>query len=145
MSGPLTTISGYESRRRVETLRNTTSQIIILLPALYAINRAWLTIDFISVFIMLLAAVFALVMRALCRAPTPLGFVSSLTRHSTYFEDHDFNHNSTENAPDKSKRLVRLKVMFADVGSGNEKKKVGSMAFAPADMGKKVEEGRWYD
>ncbi|CBX98348.1 predicted protein [Plenodomus lingam JN3] len=54
--------------------RNTTSRIVYLLPAVYVIDRFWLSIHFVSVGVMFMAAVFALAMRAMCRAPVVLGF-----------------------------------------------------------------------
>jgi hypothetical protein len=68
-----------------ELLHNTTSSIVFPVPAIYAIDRPWIAVYFISVGVMFSAAVFALVMRALCRAPLVLGYVSSLVRDSSYF------------------------------------------------------------
>ena len=130
---------------RLERLLNTTSTIVTPLPPVYAINRAWLTIYFISVGVMLAAAVFSLVMRAMCRAPVLLGYVSTLMRDSRYFDDCGMYTSSVEDGSDKSKRLGKLRVMVANVEGGSGKENAGKIAFAPAEVGKRVEKGRWYD
>ncbi|KAF2821583.1 hypothetical protein CC86DRAFT_106527 [Ophiobolus disseminans] len=130
----------------VQTFDNTTSFVTYPLPPVYTIDRPWLATYFIAVSIMLAAAVFALVMRALCRAPVLLGYVSSLTRDSVFFTDADHK-STTEDGPQRSKRLGKMCVMVADVGGGGSKEGVGRIAFAPAEMGRgrRVEKGRWYD
>ncbi|KAF2646127.1 hypothetical protein P280DRAFT_524825, partial [Massarina eburnea CBS 473.64] len=69
------------------SLKNTTSHIFYPIPPTYAVSNVWLTLYFVSADVMLLAAIFSLVMRVRCRAPSVLGYVSSLARDSTYFED----------------------------------------------------------
>ena len=132
----------YDKSEIVMT-QNSTSLVTFPLPAVYAVDRAWLAVYFISVGVMFFSAIFSLVVRSKCRAPVILGFVSSLVRDSTYFEGPDVYQNSAEDGVDKSKRLGKLQVMVADVGSGKEQ--VGKIAFAPAGIGKGVEKGRWYN
>jgi hypothetical protein len=127
----------------IETLQNTTSHVTFPLPAVYAIDHAWLTLYFVSVGVMFFAAVFSLVLHSQCRAPTILGFASSLIRDSPYFDDCGIYRSSAEDGPEKSRRLGKLKVMVADVRS--EKDEAGKIAFAPVGLGKRVEKGRWYD
>jgi hypothetical protein len=88
---------------------------------------------------MLLAAVFALVIRALCRAPVLLGFTSSLTRDSAYFNDPEMSVNSVEDGSERTKRLGAMRVMVGEVRDS------GRIAFLPVGMGKRVEKGQWYD
>jgi hypothetical protein len=83
------------------------------------------------------------VIRALCHAPALLGYVSSLTRNSSYFPDVDHGANSAEDGPTRSKRLGGLRVMVADVRGGKDA--VDRIAFAPKEIRGKVEKGRWYD
>lgn len=78
-------------------------------PQCMLFDRVWLSIYFASVSVMLIAAVFALAMRSICRAPMVLGFVSSLTRDSTYFEDP--HENSTEGGAQRVKRLGSIRAM----------------------------------
>ncbi|KAH7073753.1 hypothetical protein BKA63DRAFT_554084 [Paraphoma chrysanthemicola] len=125
-----------------KSLQNTTSHVTFPLEPVYAIDRLWLTIYLTSVGVMFSAAVFSVVMHMRCRAPTILGFASSLIRDSIYFEDRGVYINSTEDGSQKSKRLAEMKVMVADVGSKQEK--AGKIAFAPVGGGKKVEKGKWY-
>jgi hypothetical protein len=127
----------------VELLHNTTSSIVFPVPAVYAIDRPWLAVYFISVCVMFCAAVFALVMRALCRAPTVLGYVSSLVRDSSYFIPQAHGATSAEDGPEKSMRLGAMRVMVGDVGRADGE--VGRIAFAPAEAGKRVAKGKWYD
>jgi hypothetical protein len=114
---------------------------------LYALNLPWVILYFISVAIMFAAAVFALVMHSRCNAPPILGFISSLLRDSTFFEDvqtggkgnaHD---NSFEDGPTKTKRLIAPKVRVADVRGEDD---VGKIAFAPVKEGFRVRKGRLY-
>jgi hypothetical protein len=127
----------------IETQRNTTSRIVYPLPAVYIIDRVWLSIYFISVSVMFTAAVFALAMRAMCRAPLLLGFVSSLTRDSTYFENPGISKNSTEDGAQRAKRLGSIRVMVGDVKCDMEG--AGKIAFVPAGTGRRVEIRRWYE
>lgn len=132
---------------RIETIQNASSTTVFPLPSVYAIDRAWLSIYFIACGVMFFAAVFSFVMRTLCRAPIILGYVSSLIRDSTYFEDSSRYKNSTEDGLEKSKRLGALRVIVADVGSGRGV--TGRIAFAPVGRGqdriRRVEKGRLYD
>jgi hypothetical protein len=126
----------------IETQRNTTSRIVYPLPAVYVIDRVWLSVYFISVSVMFVAAVFALVMRAMCHAPVVLGFVSSLTRDSKYFEGLEIHENSTEDGAQRAQRLGSIRVMVGDVKYDTEG--VGKIAFIPASIGRRVEMRRWY-
>ncbi|KAF2819257.1 hypothetical protein CC86DRAFT_388070 [Ophiobolus disseminans] len=127
---------------RVESTMRTTSKVVFPLPPVYAIDPVWMTVYFVATGVMLFAAVFALVVRSKCHAPIVLGYVSSLIRDSTYFQDRSVYYNSAEDGPSKTGRLRNLQVMVADVGSGKE---TGRIAFAPAAMGKRVQKKRWYD
>jgi hypothetical protein len=124
-------------------VRHDTSDITFPLPDVYAINRAWMAVYFVSVAVMFVAAVFSLVVHSLCRAPPILGFASSLIRDYTYFEDCGVNLHSVEDGPEKSRRLGKMRIMVADVHSG--KSEAGKIAFAPIGMGNRVEKGRWYE
>lgn len=128
--------------KAIETVKNTTSTVIYPLPPVYAINRTWMQLYFVSVDIMLLAALFALLLRWQCRAPAVLGYASSLIRDSTYFEDYGIYNNSVEDGPEKTRRLGKMMVMVADVHS--EDQQAGKIAFAPCRVGKQVEKQRWY-
>jgi len=120
--------------------RNITARIFIPQPARYTINKLWLALNLFSVAIMLLAAISSFCFRLRCRAPPILGFVSSLTRDSPYFQELLAGTNSTEDGPDKVKRLGKMRVMIADVGMDKRK-----IAFAPAGSGKSVEKGKRYE
>jgi hypothetical protein len=127
----------------VASVEHAASNVTFPLPAVYAINRAWMGVYFVSVAVMFLAACFSLVMHSLCRAPQVLGYASSLVRDSKYFEDViGVYGNSVEDGPEKSKRLGRMRVMLADVRDGSA---VGKIAFALQGMGERIEKGRWYD
>jgi hypothetical protein len=127
----------------VASVEHAASNVTFPLPAVYAINRAWMAMYFVSVAVMFLAACFSLVVHSLCRAPQVLGYASSLVRDSRYFEDVTGVYgNSVEDGPEKSKRLGRMRVMLTDVRDGRG---AGKIAFAPQGMGKRIEKGRWYD
>lgn len=107
---------------------------------LYALDYPWIVMYFIAVVLMLAAAVFTLVIHCMCRAPPILGFVSSLLRDSRYFEDE--GGNSTEDGPQRTRRLGGVRVKNADVqGEGD----VGRIAFALAREGVRVRRGRVYE
>jgi hypothetical protein len=89
---------------------------------------------------MFAAAVFSLVVHYRCHAPQILGFVSSLTRDSTYFEG--VRGNSSEDGAKTAKRLRSLRGRVEDVHAGAD---VGKIAFAPAQDGLRVRKGRWYE
>ncbi|KAF2653263.1 hypothetical protein K491DRAFT_680660 [Lophiostoma macrostomum CBS 122681] len=120
----------------INILANTTSNVTYSVPATYAIDKPWLITYFISVSVMLTISVFALVLRSRCRAPAILGYVSSLVRDSTYFDDCGIDGKSTEGGAEWSKRLGKLRVMVADVGG--EADGPGKIAFAPVGIGKRV-------
>jgi hypothetical protein len=126
----------------VDSVVNTTSRTTFPLPAVYAINTPWMILYFVSVAIMFFAAVFSLIMHQRCQAPPILGFVSSLVRDSKFFDDSQTQGNSTENVTKKTKRLAKMKVMIADVKSGEE---VGRIAFVPDDRWGRVKKRRWYE
>ncbi|KAH7086110.1 hypothetical protein BKA63DRAFT_560721 [Paraphoma chrysanthemicola] len=134
---------GYAVTRPTEIVQRTTSNVTFPLEPVYVIDRPWLTLYFVSVGVMLLAAVSSLVIHTQRRAPTILGHVSSLIRDSPYFKGNGAYYNSAEDGADKTKRLAGLKVMVADVGSTRDK--TGKIAFAPADRGERVEKGKWYE
>ncbi|KAF2727384.1 hypothetical protein EJ04DRAFT_479071 [Polyplosphaeria fusca] len=121
---------------------NTSSQVTFPLPSTYRISKSWLAVYFIAVAAMFFAAIFALVVRSFCCAPPILGYVSSLIRDSTYFEDSGIYKSSTENGPDKTRRLRGLKVMVADVGSNTDG--VGKIAFAPMGIGERIKKNHSY-
>jgi len=143
MGGNFSAPIKYADGRVVTRTQNTTSLVTFPLPAVYAIDHAWLTVYFVAVGVMFFAAVFSLVVRSMSHAPVILGFASSLIRDSTHFEDCGVYKNSAEDGADKSKRLGKLQVMIADIGS--EKEEPGKIAFAPVGLGKRVEKGRWYN
>ncbi|KAF1935725.1 hypothetical protein EJ02DRAFT_415284 [Clathrospora elynae] len=70
-----------------DTLLNTTSITTFALPPVYAINKPWVALFFVSVAIMFFAAVFSLVIHLRCHARSLPGFVSSLIRDSKFFSD----------------------------------------------------------
>jgi hypothetical protein len=121
-------------------LINTTGITTFPIEPMYALDLPWITLYFISVAVMFAAAVFSLVMHHLCHAPQILGFVSSLTRDSRYFEM--MHGNSSEDGAKTAKRLRALKFRVEDVHAGAD---VGKIAFAPAQDGLRVRRGRWYE
>lgn len=129
--------------QNIYSLHDTIPTTTYALPPVYAVDPTWITIYFVSVAVMFVAANFSLVVHSRCRAPPILGFVSTLMRYSRYFADSDVSGNSAENGSDRSKRLGKLKVMVADV-RGDQKFAV-KIAFAPVGMGKRVTKGRWYE
>jgi hypothetical protein len=94
---------------------NSTSLTTYPLPSVYAINVPWMVLYFASVSIMFAAAVSSLILHAQCRAPTILGFASTLLKDSKYFDDPMYHMTSTEDSSQKSKRLGSLRIMVADV------------------------------
>lgn len=94
---------------------------------------------------MLFAAVFSLVLRTLCRTPQLLGYVSTLTRDSIYFNNRGPGTTSAEDGPRKIKRLGKIRVMIGDVVGGEGKEPPGKIAFTPAEFGRRVRKGAWYD
>lgn len=131
------------SRTLDNVVLNSTSSTSFPLPPVYAINKAWLSVYFLSVAMMLAASLVALVIRARCRAPVFLGYVSSLLRDSTYFQSHGMQGNSTENGSAKARRLGNLRIMVGDCS--NEHDEAGKMALHPAQMGRKIEKEKWYN
>jgi hypothetical protein len=118
----------------------TTSTTIFLTRPVYALNRPWVMIYFISVGVMFLAAVSSLVLYYRCHILPILGFVSSLTRDSKYFEG--VQGNSYEDGTKRAKRLRAMGVKIVNV-QGNDV--VGKIAFAPAQEGLRVRRKRWYE
>jgi hypothetical protein len=96
MGGNMTQESSYD------TLLNTTSVTTFPLPPIFAINLPWMALYFISVAVMFFAAVFSLVMRHRCHAPTLLGYVGSLRRDSRFFVDGE-----THGIPPRVKAKLR--------------------------------------
>jgi hypothetical protein len=94
--------------------------------SVYAIDHAWLTLYFVSVGVMFLAAHYLIRF-----APTLLGYVSSLILGSSYFED--VYKNSLGNGTQKTKRLGSMRVMVAGVRNGGER--ASRIAYAPSDIG----------
>ena len=135
------TMGDFEESR-IQTLQNTTSHLSIPLPPTYAVSYVWLALYFVSVSVMLSAAIFSWIVRFQCCTPTILGYVSSLIRDSTYFEDYGVNTSSVEDGVEKSRRLGGLKVMIADVGNGM--KNASKIAFTPVGVGGRVKEGTFY-
>jgi hypothetical protein len=128
--------TGTGEEKFLHVVTNTTSNVTFPTPATYDIDKPWLVMYFISVGVMFLAAVFALVLRSRCRAPAILGYVSTLVRDSTYFDDCGIDGKSIEGGAETSKRLGKLRVMVADVGG--EADGPGKIAFAPVGIGKRV-------
>jgi hypothetical protein len=122
---------------------NMTSHVTFPFTSAYAIDRAWLTVYFMAVATMLLSAISSLFVRTRCRAPVILGFASSLISDSMYFAHYGVYNNSTEDGSERSKRLGKLKVMVANVRV--EPKDRDKIAFAPAELGERIEKGRWCD
>jgi hypothetical protein len=83
-------------------------------------------------------------MHSQCRAPSILGYISSLTRDSAYVANHGVSGNSAEDGASTTKRLQGTKVMTADVERGHDVEKI---AFVPLHEGgvTKVKKGRWYE
>jgi hypothetical protein len=131
------------SGRGIETVKTTNSRVKVPLPPVYTINRTWMQLYFVSVDVMLLAAIFALIMRWQCRAPAVLGYASSLIRDSAHFEDCGTYRNSVEDGPEKTRRLGKMMVMVADVHSDDPV--AGKIAFAPCTTSKRVKTKRWYN
>ncbi|KAF2823692.1 hypothetical protein CC86DRAFT_408718 [Ophiobolus disseminans] len=141
ISGNLSLIRGMNLYDR-DLFLNSTSRTAFPLPSVYAINAPWMVLYFASVGVMFSAAVFSLIMHAQCRAPTILGFASSLIRDSSYFCDPAYHMNSTEDGAQKSKRLGATMVRVADVRADDD---IGKVAFAPAGLGRRVGVKRWYE
>ena len=139
---PTVTVFNTSDQWTYVYVQNTTSDITFALPPIYAIDIPWLITYFVSVFVMFLTAIFALVVRSRCRAPAVLGYVSSLTRDSIYFQDCGLDASSTETGPQRSQRLAGLKIMLADVDGDTEGP--GKIALTPASIGRRVEKGKDY-
>ncbi|KDN71479.1 hypothetical protein CSUB01_07832 [Colletotrichum sublineola] len=122
-------------------LLNVSSRIDIPLSAAYDLNTFWVTIYFLSTAVMLLAAFSSFFMHWYTSSPQVLGFVGSLIRDSPYFSHVNHAGSSTESGEEISKRLGHLKVGVFDVQADDD---LGKIAFAPAEMGSKVQKGRWY-
>lgn len=129
------------TRLSYDPLLNTTSTTVFPLQPVYSLNLPWIILYFVSVAIMFFAAGSSLIMHTLCRAPPFLGYVSSLTKDSVFFQNENTQGNSIEDGPEKAGRLRHMKVMVGDV-MGNEN--VGRVAFAPSRITKRVRKNRWY-
>lgn len=90
----------------------------------------------------MLAVVFALVMYVLYCALVLLGFVSSLIRNLTYFDNPGMYHNSMEDRLQRSKRLGAMRIIVGEVA--NNKKGSRRIVFVPAGIGRRVEKEQWY-
>lgn len=131
------------SERGIATVKITKSRVKVPLPPVYTINRTWMQLYFISADVMLLAAIFAFIMRWHCQAPAVLGYASSLIRDSAYFDDRGIYGNSVEDGPEKTRRLGKMMVMVADVSSDDPV--AGKIAFAPCTRSRRVKTQRWYN
>jgi hypothetical protein len=141
------TSSGYETvvakdANNTYNMEQTASEVVFPVPAVYSVDYAWLIIYFIAMGVMLSAAIVSLLVRWQCRAPTILGNVSSLTRDSRYFAEAGGSAHSIDDGSERGKRLRNLKVMVGDVRADAEG--VGRVAFVPAEMGTRIEKGKWY-
>lgn len=121
---------------------NTTSTKTFQIRPVYDINVPWMIVYFCAVMVMFLAAVFSLVVHSRCRAPTILGFVSSLIRDSVYFADNNIQGNSSEDGTRKTRRLAELKIMVADIKGEDS---VGKIALVPISEGYNVKRRRRYE
>lgn len=124
------------------TLVNVTSQTVQPLQPVYVLDVPWLILYFVSVGVMLLAAVASLLLHAKCHTPPILGYVSSLVRDSVFFSDSGVQGNSTEGGASKAGRLAKMEVKIADVWS---EESVGRVAFAPAQGRGVVKKWRHYE
>lgn len=120
------------------------SNVVYSLQPVYVVNIPWMILYFISVTVMSCAAIFTLAMRSQCRAPTILGFVSSLARDSLYFNDPIYRMNSTTDGMGMSKRLASVQIMVGDVKADGDH---GRIALAPDAGGfvRRVALERWYE
>ncbi|UPX12110.1 uncharacterized protein EKO05_0002681 [Ascochyta rabiei] len=126
----------------IDNLSNVTSHTIKPLEPVYELDIPWLTVYFVSVGVMFLAAAVSLILHAKCTAPPILGYVSSLIRDSVFFGDSGIQGNSMEGGASKASRLGKMEVKIADVWS---EETVGRVAFAPAQGRGVVKKGRWYE
>jgi hypothetical protein len=143
MSGNLTaSLESLDERLNTASrkLLTTNSTVVFEKDPVYALNIPWIVLYFISVTIMFAASIFSLVLHYRCHAPQVLGFVSSYTRDSTYF--NDYQHSSCEDGIARTKRLGSIRVKLTDV-QGMET--VGKIALAPAQDGLRVRKGRYYE
>ena len=124
-------------------IQNTTSFVTFPLPPTYKVNKPWLTIYFVAIAVMLLAAIVSLVIRSLCCAPPILGYVSSLIRDSMHFKELNVYQNSAEDGSEKTRRLGEMKVMVSEVSLGTDGTK--KIAFTPLGTGQRVKKNRWYN
>lgn len=79
----------------------------------YRLNYAWVTIDFLSCFILLVAPTVAVHLRRRTLAPDIFGYVSSLTRDNPHINLPEGG--STLSGLDRARMLKNVKVKIADV------------------------------
>lgn len=84
-------------------------------PQTYVLNMAWLAVYFVANVIVLVAAVVALYMRSICRAPDILGNVSSILRYSRHFDDSALKSAIDGTAAARVKHLGKVRVRIGDV------------------------------
>lgn len=125
-----------------QMLLNTTSHTTFPLPSVYALDIPWTIFYFVSVGVMLSAAVVSIVLQTRCTTPPVLGYVSSLVRDSVYFDQDRMRGNSTESGVQKTERLGDVNVVLSDVHADGD---VGRMAFTPLHRRVEIRKERWYE
>ena len=105
---------------------------IFELPARYALSSLWMSLFFLSVAVMIAAALVPLVLRRRRMGPDILGSVVSLTRDSPYFRGVPRG-PSTESSTDKAFRMRRVRVKLRDVHLSELENHQGVIAFAPEE------------
>lgn len=116
--------------------------------SVYKANYVWITVLLVTSMILLVCTLASLLLRLITIAPDILGYVSSLTRDSPYFETLQSG-GSVLSGEERARKLRDVKVQIADV---NPEAKVGHVAFVKAEtlQGEKQEyarlrRGRNYD
>lgn len=119
----------------------------------YKANYVCISLLIVVSTILLLCAIASLLLRLFIIAPDILGFVSSLTRDSPYFEPLPDAGSSLLSGPERARKLRDVKVQIADVRPSAD---VGHVAFVQVDRSTedkeegqtergKVRKGRLYD
>lgn len=111
-------------------------------PSIYVLSKIWIVIYFVSASMLAAAAMAALFFRYSCRAPEVLGFVTSMTRDSEFFQGVTSHEDSTRTGPEVSKELAGTTIMVGDVWPDRA---VGRIALMPVGMGKRVKLDRLYE
>jgi len=98
--------------------------------SVYNANYVWITVLLIVSVILLLCALASLALRIFAIAPDILGFVSSLTRDSRYFECLSPG-GSLLDGEQRARKLRSLKIQIVDVRPEAD---VGHIAFVPSQV-----------